>query len=201
MEEICGEKVTANAHPPLIGPPLPKGTSPAIEAWVRRVRASPGHGSDLWLPVQPDLRPLNAAKDLYEVYSFFSIELPPVHAVTSGKALLLHPHFQTDGASLPRCLWPWLGSPFDPEFVVAAGGVHDPCYQAEYFTRRINDLMLYWVMVANGADLDKCRRFWLGVRAGGWYTYAHDHTTESIAMARSQVEIIPCSNGHLDGQG
>lgn len=69
----------------------------------------------------PVLRPL-PSEGLYELLEPLNIVY-----VTDGnetKAVRVSAGYLTDGASIPRCLWEEVGSPFSPEFMTAAI-VHD----------------------------------------------------------------------------
>lgn len=75
--------------------------------------------------------------------------------------------FRTDGASLPRLLWPVLGSPFSPELIDAAI-VHDYAYRYGVPDRRMADLHFRAMLRGAGVGRFRAWCFWAGVRIGGW---------------------------------
>ena len=73
----------------------------------------------------------------------------------------------TDGASIPRFLWPVLGHPRETDIGQAAA-LHDFLYRVGSVTREEADDMLCQGMAALGASKVKRSNVWAGVRAGGW---------------------------------
>jgi hypothetical protein len=78
--------------------------------------------------------------------------------------------FEWNGASIPRFLWPILGSPFAPEMMVASL-VHDYLYSkvsAGYIiSRREADKIFRKLLMANGMDEETAETLYTGVRVGG----------------------------------
>jgi hypothetical protein len=78
--------------------------------------------------------------------------------------------FEWNGASIPKFLWPLLGSPFAPEMMVASL-VHDFLYSKLSaklgISRRKADKIFRKLLIANGMDKDDAEMLYLGVRAGG----------------------------------
>ena len=78
--------------------------------------------------------------------------------------------FEWNGASIPKFLWPILGSPFAPEMMVASL-VHDFLYSKESaslgISREDADKIFRKLLIANGMDTDKAETLYTGVRLGG----------------------------------
>jgi hypothetical protein len=78
--------------------------------------------------------------------------------------------FQWNGASIPKFLWPILGSPFAPEMMVASL-VHDYLYSDEPAVRHISrkqaDNIFRKLLIANGMDKETAETLYTGVRIGG----------------------------------
>lgn len=77
-----------------------------------------------------------------------------------------------DGASIPRPLWPVVGSPFTGPYRRAAV-FHDAAYQARVSTRREADWMLYEAMRCDQTPLRLAWTIWAGVRLFGWLPWRH----------------------------
>lgn len=75
--------------------------------------------------------------------------------------------FRTDGASLPRALWPFLGSPFDP-LVMPAAVQHDHAYRFGVPGRRQADRFFRDMLRAARVSAVRAWLLWLGVRLFGW---------------------------------
>ena len=80
--------------------------------------------------------------------------------------------FISDGASIPRVLWPLIGRPFDHRWRKEAV-LHDFFYRApvDIVDRKTADLMFYDSLRANGLRRSKAQAMYLGVRAGGWVAW------------------------------
>lgn len=78
--------------------------------------------------------------------------------------------FETDGFSIPRALWPMIGSPWD-RFVPAAV-VHDYLYASTggdgAYTRKDADRVFKWLLTALGMSSVRAELMYRGVRVGGW---------------------------------
>jgi hypothetical protein len=85
--------------------------------------------------------------------------------------------FQWNGASIPKFLWPILGSPFAPEMMVASL-VHDFLYSKEAaslgISRRDADKIFRKLLIANTVDDDTAEILYVGVRVGGKSHYQVD---------------------------
>ena len=102
-----------------------------------------------------------------------------VVACTPPSAAFLGPRFRTDGASVPRLLWPVLGSPFDPALIEAAV-YHDAGYRAG-LPRGATDALFLTTMLSRGVHPLRARLLWLGVRAIGWLYWRRCRVRRGIA--------------------
>lgn len=134
-------------------------------------------------PEKPAVRPLAGTDYVLEENFYFPAKVGEWDVVVHVK-----PGFTTDGASIPRWLWPVFGSPYDPDIMAAAIG-HDAMYRGEIVPRADADAAFRRMMKANGIARWKRRRIWLGVRFFGWITTWRKHTPESIAEARRHIEL------------
>jgi len=75
--------------------------------------------------------------------------------------------FRTNGASIPRALWPFLGSPFDPR-LIAAAVLHDHAYQFGVPARREADDDFALALREAGVGTHRASLLFLGVRLFGW---------------------------------
>jgi hypothetical protein len=79
--------------------------------------------------------------------------------------------FTTDGASIPRALWAWIGSPFNGKYRIAAV-FHDSAYRTLGIPKDDADRMFHEAMLESGCDQITARLMFEGVRAGGAEPYA-----------------------------
>ena len=133
-------------------------------------------------PEKPAVRPL-AGTDYVLAEDFF------FPATVEEWNVIVHvtPGFRTDGASIPRLLWPIFGSPYDPDIIADAIG-HDALYRGRIVPRRDADNAFRRMMKASGIGAWKRRRIWLGVRLFGWIAYLR-HTPEGVAEARRHIQL------------
>lgn len=75
--------------------------------------------------------------------------------------------FRTDGASIPRLLWPIVGSPFAPE-VMPAAVRHDFDYRFGATSRDVADRWFRRTAISEGVAPWRAWLLWSGVRAFGW---------------------------------
>ena len=134
-------------------------------------------------PDKPAVRPLKGTDYVLEEDFYFPARVGEWDVVVHVK-----PGFRTDGASIPRWLWPVFGSPYDPDIIAAAIG-HDAMYRGEILPRGDADAAFRSMMKENGIAGWKRRRIWLGVRIFGWITTWRKHTPESVAEARRHIEL------------
>jgi len=81
--------------------------------------------------------------------------------------------FSWDGASIPRFLWPEIGSPFSPKFLAPAM-VHDYLYslgRSSGYTRKKADKLFLKLLIANGVSKELAKIMYAGVRIGGKLHY------------------------------
>jgi hypothetical protein len=98
---------------------------------------------------------------------------------------------QTDGASIPRPLWPMIGGPYEGRHRDGAL-LHDDAYaeapaaEAGFWTadlspeRRAADVMLYQASVVRGTPRWRAWLIYQGVRIGGAFAW-RDHARRKVA--------------------
>jgi len=77
--------------------------------------------------------------------------------------------YRWNGASIPRILWPIIGSPFAPKFMGPSLG-HDFLYEHGAklgYTREQVDELFKKLLIANSVSDELADTIFLGVRAGG----------------------------------
>lgn len=146
-------------------------------------------------PEKPAIRPLQGTDYVLTENFYFPAKVGAWDVVVHVK-----PGFRTDGASIPRWLWPVFGSPYDPDIMAAAIG-HDAMYRGEIVPRADADAAFRRMMKANGVVRWKRRRIWLGVRLFGWITTWRKHTPESVAEARRHIDLEFGSQGDFSPSG
>jgi hypothetical protein len=101
---------------------------------------------------------------------------------TNGHTLTADSGFKTDGASIPRALWTFVGSPFTGKYVGAAV-IHDVGCDTHKYSWQITHRMFYTAMLALGVRDDYAKILYWGVRLGGpkW--------TEQVVEASSVGEL------------
>ena len=140
-------------------------------------------------PEKPIVRPL-AGTDYVLAEDFY------FPATVGGWDVTVHvmPGFRTDGASIPRLLWPIFGSPYDPD-IIADAIAHDALYRGRIVPRRDADDAFRDMMKARGRIRAwKRRRIWLGVRLFGWIAWLR-HTPEGVAEARRHISLAFAGGG------
>ena len=134
-------------------------------------------------PMKPAIRPLEGTDYVLTQDFYFP-------ATVGGWDVVVHvlPGFRTDGASIPRLLWPIFGSPYDPD-IIADAIAHDALYRGEIVPRKVADDTFRDMMEKRGAiSAWKRRRIWFGVRRFGWITWLR-HTPEGVAEARRHIQL------------
>jgi hypothetical protein len=71
-----------------------------------------------------------------------------------------------DGASIPRFLWFFIGSPYSGKYR-RASVIHDVYYTSKTRLRKQADKMFYEAMRVDGVNYFKAKSMYLGVRVGG----------------------------------
>ena len=101
-----------------------------------------------------------------------------LEVILSGVDQVLHwvtvpAGYHFDGASIPRCLWSLIGSPFDPDLILGAC-VHDwycehsaNCYQS----RVIGDAVFFYLLTKAGVAHWRRVLMYLGVRLNSFWFY------------------------------
>jgi len=98
--------------------------------------------------------------------------------------------YKTDGGSLPRLSWTFLGiTPFSPSCVFAFF-LHDFLYQSQLLTRRTSDGLLYTVLsIPPRCNFVQRWLIWSHVRLYGWIPW-RNKTPRTITEGRKFGEVI-----------
>lgn len=98
-----------------------------------------------------------------------------------------------DGASIPRPLWSFVGSPFEP--CMWAGSIaHDWIYLVHIFDRSKADEILYQLIMQSGVGSIRAHLIWAGVRSGAWWAWDNTEDDASV-LAALKVQL----RGRPDG--
>lgn len=108
---------------------------------------------------QPKVKPIIGEKDEYQLVEEF-------YFTFMGEGYIIPVGFRSDGASIPRPLWPIVGSPFSPKLLEAAF-VHDYLYRNGY-DRYYSDCKFREILIANRVNKSRAEVMFKGVRAFGW---------------------------------
>lgn len=84
-----------------------------------------------------------------------------------GIEAMLPRGFISDGMSVPRFFWRWVG-PRLSKGTIGPSVVHDWLYDTHFMPRGEADEWYRRALVANGYPRAKARAVWLGLRAFGW---------------------------------
>ena len=134
-------------------------------------------------PEKPTVRPLAGSN--YELAQDFYFPAKVEHVW--DVVIHVKPGFKTDGASIPRLLWCFFGSPYDPD-IIAEAIAHDALYRGEIVPRKTADIAFLRMMEERGVPEKKRRLIYRGVRWFGWITWL-GHTEASVAEARRYIEL------------
>jgi len=74
--------------------------------------------------------------------------------------------FASDGMSIPRFFWRWIGPKVEAQ-TVCPGIIHDWLYTSKIMTRKDADEWLRRALLANGVSASRARLVYWGVRMGG----------------------------------
>jgi hypothetical protein len=85
---------------------------------------------------------------------------------TEIEGVLIPRTFPSDGATIPRPLWPFVGSPFSPDSLEAAV-VHDYLYSMALGTRKDADKLFHKMLRQGGVGRLRAGLMWLAVRLFG----------------------------------
>ena len=102
-------------------------------------------------------------------------------AVTAKKGLI------TDGASIPRWAWRFIGSPFTGKYTGAAL-IHDALYMAEALPRKQCDNLFLEMLEVEGVSYWKRYAMYWTVRVGGGWVWKK-HTKESVEKGKKYCEV------------
>jgi hypothetical protein len=106
--------------------------------------------------------------------------------LSDGRTLVVQDGFESDGASIPRLLWPAVGPRFNPRTFVAAFA-HDALYASKLTTRKFADDEFLHMLKLLRFRLPYA--YWLGVRVGGWAAW-RGHKGFSVERARLYVSLV-----------
>jgi hypothetical protein len=111
----------------------------------------------------------------YKVWKRFS------YTSKKGEKFIVPKGFKTDGASIPRIVWPLIGSPFTGRYSQAAV-LHDFLYYTQMTTRRKADRIFLEAMGVLKVPFWKRTIMYLAVRVAGWipwYNYYENKSRKS----------------------
>ena len=109
-------------------------------------------------------------------------------ALGKSRWILVEPGFRSDGASIPRILWPFVGPRFDASTFPAAF-CHDALYASELLPRRDADRIFRDHLRLLGVSKARAQAYYFAVTAFGWMVW-RKHTQASISAARQFVRVI-----------
>ncbi len=108
--------------------------------------------------------------------------------LADGRVLVVRAGFRSDGASIPRPLWPLVGPRFAARTFPAALA-HDALYAGELVPREMADAEFHRLLRFTGVGRVKARAYWIAVRSFGWLVW-RSHTRGGIALARRWVSVF-----------
>ena len=109
--------------------------------------------------------------------------------LSDGSLLVVMPGFQSDGASIPRFLWPAVGPRFNPR-TFAAAFCHDALYASKLRSRAFADNEFRRHLSMLSFRLERC--YWLAVRVFGRSAWRR-HKEHSVERAKMYVSIRRCN--------
>jgi hypothetical protein len=107
---------------------------------------------------------------------------PYAARLSGGRLLVVSPGFISDGASIPRVLWPLVGPRYNPK-TFAPAFAHDALYAAELLPRRECDQEFRRLLIMGGAGYTRAQAYYAAVRSFGWLVWRR-HTHMSVDRAR-----------------
>jgi hypothetical protein len=108
--------------------------------------------------------------------------------MTRGRTLCIAPGFESDGASIPRCLWSLVGPRYAAKTFPAALA-HDALYAAELTDRGEADWEFLILLEKMNVSWLRRNAYYSAVRLAGW-TVWRNHTEASIEDARRYCAIF-----------
>lgn len=140
-------------------------------------------------PELPSLDPPTLAESWEDPKAEWTLACHWMGPIRNGKALLFRQGFKTDGASIPRCVWPVVGHPFQLPLLPYALD-HDGAYAAELFSRAECDSRFLNNMVDDRhISLVKRNAVWSAVRLGGWGVWT-GHLVGEVEQANKLVRVV-----------
>jgi len=88
--------------------------------------------------------------------------LEDITYTNDGISITIKKGFITDGASIPRWLWSFTGSPFVGKYRKAAV-LHDYIYRYRLYNKKDADLLFYKIMLESGVSKFKAKLFYLAL--------------------------------------
>jgi hypothetical protein len=117
--------------------------------------------------------------DIGDDHDRLTVLLEITYTDPRGRIWTVPEMFVTDGASIPRVLWPLIGSPFTGPYRVPAV-LHDAAYCCVGLTKEDADLMFYEAMLEKG----------LG-RFRAWLMYSAVKLFGRVSWERAQRRMEP----------
>jgi len=101
--------------------------------------------------------------------------------------------YDFDGASIPRPVWPIIGSPFEP-CLWAPALAHDWLYLTHLTDRATADETIYQLMRQCKVASWRAHIIWGAVRSGAWWAW--DNNAADVAeLARIRAELLLREDG------
>ena len=140
-------------------------------------------------PELPSLDPPTLAESWEDPKAEWTLACHWLGPIRDGKALLFRQGFKTDGASIPRSVWPVVGHPFQLPLLPYALD-HDGAYAAELFPRAVCDSRFLENMVADKhIGWVKRNAVWTAVQTCGWTVWL-GHLIGETERARTFVRVV-----------
>ena len=123
----------------------------------------------------------------------WKLAMPLIYRDIVHGDITAYPGAITDGASIPRPLWPIVAPPLADTRVAKAAAIHDQLYKslgAGLLTRKQSDEVFYRALRDEGTGRIKAATYYIGVRVGGWIgwqRYARD--PEEVAWQTTLIHI------------
>lgn len=133
----------------------------------------------------PDLPKLDPISDKDETWSVCDNW---VSQLVQGKAVVIRKGLVTDGASIPRFFWRFIGHPM-MQWLLPHALPHDALYAAEALSRSECDDFLLTSMKLADVPWWKRNAIWSAVRLGGWAVW-NKHTTDGVILSRKYCRVI-----------
>ncbi|MEW8253759.1 MAG: DUF1353 domain-containing protein [Candidatus Thiodiazotropha taylori] len=116
----------------------------------------------------------------------------PITFIDDGYRITVTQGATTDGASIPRAFWRFIGGPFSGKYIAAAL-IHDQLYVTQgydgMFTRKEVDEIFHRAMISLGVKSWRARLMFWAVRVGGGSGWdAHDPYDVEAEM--SHIEVV-----------